>query len=105
MCPHTLEDVMKRFVTRTGLPPSGKDTGGRLVQGGFSQTGATRAGDPLFEVPPGSPITLSFLSTDNPEVISRNGTECQEASLRMAKHGYCTYYPVSSSLELPQTAC
>uniref|UniRef100_A0A8B9VVM6 Muscleblind like splicing regulator 2 n=1 Tax=Anas zonorhyncha TaxID=75864 RepID=A0A8B9VVM6_9AVES len=47
----------------------------------------------------------AFIPTDNPEVISRNGTECQEASLRMAKHGYCTYYPVSSSLELPQTAC
>uniref|UniRef100_A0A8C2UB99 Muscleblind like splicing regulator 2 n=1 Tax=Coturnix japonica TaxID=93934 RepID=A0A8C2UB99_COTJA len=47
----------------------------------------------------------AFIPTDNPEVISRNGTECHEASLRMAKHGYCTYYPVSSSLELPQTAC
>ncbi|XP_074845495.1 muscleblind-like protein 2 isoform X8 [Carettochelys insculpta] len=46
----------------------------------------------------------AFIPTDNPEIISRSGTECQEASLRMAKH-YCTYYPVSSSLELPQTAC
>ncbi|NWX91766.1 MBNL2 protein, partial [Nothoprocta ornata] len=47
----------------------------------------------------------AFIPTDNPEVRSRSGTECQEASLRSAKPGYCTYYPVSSSLELPQTAC
>ncbi|XP_065685817.1 muscleblind-like protein 2 isoform X2 [Patagioenas fasciata] len=47
----------------------------------------------------------AFIPTDNPEIASRNGTECHEASLRTAKHGYCTYYPVSSSLELPQTAC
>uniref|UniRef100_A0A7M4FMU1 Muscleblind like splicing regulator 2 n=1 Tax=Crocodylus porosus TaxID=8502 RepID=A0A7M4FMU1_CROPO len=47
----------------------------------------------------------AFIPTDNPEIISRNGMECQEASLRMAKHCYCTYCPVSSSLELPQTAC
>ncbi|NWI09075.1 MBNL2 protein, partial [Crypturellus soui] len=47
----------------------------------------------------------AFIPTDNPEVTSRSGMECQEASLRSAKPGYCTYYPVSSSLELPQTAC
>ncbi|KAM4681897.1 muscleblind-like protein 2 isoform 1-T1 [Amazona ochrocephala] len=47
----------------------------------------------------------AFIPTDNPEIASRSGTECHEASLRTAKHGYCTYYPVSSSLELPQTAC
>ncbi|XP_037751928.1 muscleblind-like protein 2 isoform X4 [Chelonia mydas] len=47
----------------------------------------------------------AFIPTDNPEIISRNGMECQETSLRIAKHCYCTYYPVSSSLELPQTAC
>ncbi|NWU88511.1 MBNL2 protein, partial [Upupa epops] len=47
----------------------------------------------------------AFIPTDNPEIGGRSGTECHEASLRTAKHGYCTYYPVSSSLELPQTAC
>ncbi|XP_062370835.1 muscleblind-like protein 2 isoform X27 [Cinclus cinclus] len=47
----------------------------------------------------------AFIPTDNPEIAGRSGTECHEASLRTAKHGYCTYYPVSSSLELPQTAC
>ncbi|KAM6140347.1 muscleblind-like protein 2 isoform 2-T2 [Pterocles gutturalis] len=47
----------------------------------------------------------AFIPTDNPEIASRSGTECHEASLRTAKHGYCTCYPVSSSLELPQTAC
>ncbi|XP_075774902.1 muscleblind-like protein 2 isoform X2 [Pelodiscus sinensis] len=47
----------------------------------------------------------AFIPTDNPEIISRNGMKCQEASLRVTKHCYCTYYPVSSSLELPQTAC
>ncbi|XP_043360619.1 muscleblind-like protein 2 isoform X5 [Dermochelys coriacea] len=47
----------------------------------------------------------AFIPTDNSEIISRNGMECQETSLRIAKHCYCTYYPVSSSLELPQTAC
>uniref|UniRef100_A0A8C8VPY2 Muscleblind like splicing regulator 2 n=1 Tax=Pelusios castaneus TaxID=367368 RepID=A0A8C8VPY2_9SAUR len=47
----------------------------------------------------------AFIPTDHPEIMSRNGLECQEASWRMAKHCYCTYYPVSSSLELPQTAC
>ncbi|XP_074818849.1 muscleblind-like protein 2 isoform X2 [Natator depressus] len=51
------------------------------------------------------PSSWIFLSKDNPEIISRNGMECQETSLRIAKHCYCTYYPVSSSLELPQTAC
>ncbi|XP_035749135.1 muscleblind-like protein 2 isoform X1 [Egretta garzetta] len=47
----------------------------------------------------------SHSKSDNPEIAGRSGTECHEASLRTAKHGYCTYYPVSSSLELPQTAC
>ncbi|XP_066474986.1 muscleblind-like protein 2 isoform X2 [Tiliqua scincoides] len=47
----------------------------------------------------------AFIPTDNPEIANRNGMECQEASLRTAKHCYCTYYPVSSSIELPQTAC
>ncbi|XP_053162392.1 muscleblind-like protein 2 isoform X13 [Hemicordylus capensis] len=47
----------------------------------------------------------AFIPTDNTEVANRNGMECQEASLRTAKHCYCTYYPVSSSIELPQTAC
>ncbi|XP_054236809.1 muscleblind-like protein 2 isoform X7 [Indicator indicator] len=47
----------------------------------------------------------AFIPTDNPEIAGRSGTECHEASLRTAKHGYCTYYPVSSFLELPQTAC
>uniref|UniRef100_A0A803TX57 Muscleblind like splicing regulator 2 n=3 Tax=Anolis TaxID=28376 RepID=A0A803TX57_ANOCA len=47
----------------------------------------------------------AFIPTDNPEIVNRIGLECQEASLRTAKHCYCTYYPVSSSIELPQTAC
>ncbi|ELK36716.1 Muscleblind-like protein 2 [Myotis davidii] len=42
---------------------------------------------------------------NNSEIISRNGMECQESALRITKHCYCTYYPVSSSIELPQTAC
>ncbi|XP_070800149.1 muscleblind-like protein 2 isoform X6 [Pituophis catenifer annectens] len=47
----------------------------------------------------------SFIPTDNPEIVNRNGMECQEALLRTAKHCYCTYNPVSSLTELPQTAC
>ncbi|KAI4565352.1 hypothetical protein MJT46_009695 [Ovis ammon polii x Ovis aries] len=47
----------------------------------------------------------AFIPTDNSEIISRNGMECQESALRIAKHCYCTYYPVPSSIELPQTAC
>lgn len=47
----------------------------------------------------------AFIPTDNSEIISRNGMECQESALRITKHCYCTYYPVSSSIELPQTAC
>ncbi|XP_050806138.1 muscleblind-like protein 2 isoform X1 [Gopherus flavomarginatus] len=57
-------------------------------------------------IPTGSVLCMTpATSIDNPEIISRDGMECQETSLRMAKHCYCTYYPVSSSLELPQTAC
>lgn len=52
-----------------------------------------------------SKARLSFSLTDNSEIISRNGMECQESALRITKHCYCTYYPVSSSIELPQTAC
>ncbi|XP_040600928.1 muscleblind-like protein 2 isoform X6 [Mesocricetus auratus] len=47
----------------------------------------------------------AFIPTDNSEIINRNGMECQESALRITKHCYCTYYPVSSSIELPQTAC
>uniref|UniRef100_A0A8D0ULZ0 Muscleblind like splicing regulator 2 n=1 Tax=Sus scrofa TaxID=9823 RepID=A0A8D0ULZ0_PIG len=47
----------------------------------------------------------AFIPTDHSEIISRNGMECQESALRITKHCYCTYYPVSSSIELPQTAC
>ncbi|XP_013920051.1 PREDICTED: muscleblind-like protein 2 isoform X11 [Thamnophis sirtalis] len=47
----------------------------------------------------------SFIPTDNPEIVNRNGMECQEALLRTAKHCYCTYNTVSSLTELPQTAC
>ncbi|XP_040847157.1 muscleblind-like protein 2 isoform X14 [Ochotona curzoniae] len=47
----------------------------------------------------------AFIPTDNSEIISRNGMECQDSALRITKHCYCTYYPVSSSIELPQTAC
>ncbi|XP_062370830.1 muscleblind-like protein 2 isoform X22 [Cinclus cinclus] len=57
-------------------------------------------------IPTGSVLCMTpATSIDNPEIAGRSGTECHEASLRTAKHGYCTYYPVSSSLELPQTAC
>ncbi|XP_069060700.1 muscleblind-like protein 2 isoform X15 [Pleurodeles waltl] len=48
--------------------------------------------------------SAAFFPTDHTEIISRNGMDCQDASLRTAKHSYCTYYPVSS-IELPQTAC
>ncbi|XP_007428453.1 muscleblind-like protein 2 isoform X1 [Python bivittatus] len=47
----------------------------------------------------------AFIPTDNPETVNRNGMECQETLLRTAKHCYCTYNPVSSLTELPQTAC
>ncbi|XP_063160712.1 muscleblind-like protein 2 isoform X1 [Candoia aspera] len=47
----------------------------------------------------------AFIPTDSPEIVNRNGMECHEALLRRAKHCYCTYNPVSSLTELPQTAC
>ncbi|XP_077200019.1 muscleblind-like protein 2 isoform X1 [Paroedura picta] len=57
-------------------------------------------------IPTGSVLCMTpATSIDNTQVANRNGMECQEASLRTAKHCYCTYYPVSSSIELPQTAC
>nr|XP_023416409.1 muscleblind-like protein 2 isoform X1 [Cavia porcellus] len=57
-------------------------------------------------IPTGSVLCMTpATSIDNSEVISRNGMECQESALRITKHCYCTYYPVSSSIELPQTAC
>ncbi|NP_001369623.1 muscleblind-like protein 2 isoform 21 [Homo sapiens] len=57
-------------------------------------------------IPTGSVLCMTpATSIDNSEIISRNGMECQESALRITKHCYCTYYPVSSSIELPQTAC
>ncbi|XP_044526501.1 muscleblind-like protein 2 isoform X6 [Gracilinanus agilis] len=57
-------------------------------------------------IPTGSVLCMApATSIDNTEIISRNGMECQETALRITKHCYCTYYPVSSSIELPQTAC
>ncbi|XP_070800151.1 muscleblind-like protein 2 isoform X8 [Pituophis catenifer annectens] len=57
-------------------------------------------------IPTGSVLCMTpATSIDNPEIVNRNGMECQEALLRTAKHCYCTYNPVSSLTELPQTAC
>ncbi|KAM5179797.1 muscleblind-like protein 2 isoform 18-T19 [Mantella aurantiaca] len=47
----------------------------------------------------------AFFPADHTEIITKSGTEHQEDSQKIAKHSYCTYYPVSSSIELPQTAC
>ncbi|XP_070607381.1 muscleblind-like protein 2 isoform X4 [Erythrolamprus reginae] len=57
-------------------------------------------------IPTGSVLCMTpATSIDNPEIVNRNGMECQEALLRTAKHCYCIYNPVSSLTELPQTAC
>uniref|UniRef100_A0A452VMI3 Muscleblind like splicing regulator 2 n=1 Tax=Ursus maritimus TaxID=29073 RepID=A0A452VMI3_URSMA len=57
-------------------------------------------------IPTGSVLCMTpATSIDNSEIISRNGMECQDSALRITKHCYCTYYPVPSSIELPQTAC
>ncbi|XP_044135516.1 muscleblind-like protein 2 [Bufo gargarizans] len=47
----------------------------------------------------------SHSQSDHTEIITKTGVEHQEDSQKIAKHSYCTYYPVSSSIELPQTAC
>ncbi|XP_040281237.1 muscleblind-like protein 2 isoform X7 [Bufo bufo] len=47
----------------------------------------------------------AFFPADYTEIITKTGVEHQEDSQKIAKHSYCTYYPVSSSIELPQTAC
>ncbi|XP_075056025.1 muscleblind-like protein 2 isoform X11 [Mixophyes fleayi] len=47
----------------------------------------------------------AFFPADHPEIIAKSAVEQQEDSQKIAKHSYCTYYPVSSSIELPQTAC
>ncbi|XP_056411599.1 muscleblind-like protein 2 isoform X15 [Hyla sarda] len=47
----------------------------------------------------------SHSQSDHTEIITKSGVEHQEDSQKIAKHSYCTYYPVSSSIELPQTAC
>ncbi|KAM4702323.1 muscleblind-like protein 2 isoform 3-T5 [Discoglossus pictus] len=47
----------------------------------------------------------TFFPADHTEIITKSGAEHQEDSQKIAKHSYCTYYPVSSSIELPQTAC
>ncbi|XP_063809121.1 muscleblind-like protein 2 isoform X16 [Pseudophryne corroboree] len=47
----------------------------------------------------------AFFPADHTEIMVKSGIEQQEDSQKIAKHSYCTYYPVSSSIELPQTAC
>ncbi|CAI9562269.1 unnamed protein product [Staurois parvus] len=47
----------------------------------------------------------SHSQSDHTEIITKSGAEHQEDLQKIAKHSYCTYYPVSSSIELPQTAC
>ncbi|XP_053563804.1 muscleblind-like protein 2 isoform X2 [Bombina bombina] len=47
----------------------------------------------------------AFFPADHTEVISKSGAEHHEDPQKIAKHSYCTYYPISSSIELPQTAC
>ncbi|KAM4796905.1 muscleblind-like protein 2 isoform 7-T7 [Rhinophrynus dorsalis] len=46
----------------------------------------------------------SHSQSDHTEIM-KSGIEHQEESQKIAKHSYCTYYTVSSSIELPQTAC
>ncbi|XP_040192053.1 muscleblind-like protein 2 isoform X7 [Rana temporaria] len=47
----------------------------------------------------------AFFPADHTEIITKSGAERQEDLQKIAKHSYCTYYPISSSIELPQTAC
>ncbi|XP_068124049.1 muscleblind-like protein 2 isoform X9 [Hyperolius riggenbachi] len=47
----------------------------------------------------------AFFPADHTEIITKIGAYHQEDTQKIAKHSYCTYYPVSSSIELPQTAC
>ncbi|XP_018426993.1 PREDICTED: muscleblind-like protein 2 isoform X2 [Nanorana parkeri] len=61
---------------------------------------------PAAFFPAGSVLCMTpATSIDHTEIITKSGTEHQEDSQKIAKHSYCTYYPVSSSIELPQTAC
>ncbi|XP_077153242.1 muscleblind-like protein 2 isoform X1 [Ranitomeya variabilis] len=56
--------------------------------------------------PAGSVLCMTpATSIDHTEIITKSGLEHQEDFQKIAKHSYCTYYPVSSSIELPQTAC
>ncbi|OCT95448.1 muscleblind-like protein 2 isoform X6 [Xenopus laevis] len=47
----------------------------------------------------------AFFPADHSEIISKGESEYHGDLQKLAKHSYCTYYPVSSSIELPQTAC
>ncbi|XP_075056016.1 muscleblind-like protein 2 isoform X3 [Mixophyes fleayi] len=61
---------------------------------------------PTAFFPAGSVLCMTpATSIDHPEIIAKSAVEQQEDSQKIAKHSYCTYYPVSSSIELPQTAC
>ncbi|KAG8586353.1 hypothetical protein GDO81_005360 [Engystomops pustulosus] len=61
---------------------------------------------PTAFFPAGSVLCMTpATSIDHTEIITKSGVEHQEDSQKIAKHSYCTYYPVSSSIELPQTAC
>ncbi|XP_075708520.1 muscleblind-like protein 2 isoform X8 [Rhinoderma darwinii] len=61
---------------------------------------------PTAFFPAGSVFCMTpATSIDHTEIITKSGVEHQEDSQKIAKHSYCTYYPVSSSIELPQTAC
>ncbi|XP_069614118.1 muscleblind-like protein 2 isoform X2 [Ranitomeya imitator] len=61
---------------------------------------------PAAFFPAGSVLCMTpATSIDHTEIITKSGLEHQEDFQKIAKHSYCTYYPVSSSIELPQTAC
>ncbi|XP_040192054.1 muscleblind-like protein 2 isoform X8 [Rana temporaria] len=61
---------------------------------------------PAAFFPAGSVLCMTpATSIDHTEIITKSGAERQEDLQKIAKHSYCTYYPISSSIELPQTAC
>ncbi|XP_041440222.1 muscleblind-like protein 2 isoform X2 [Xenopus laevis] len=61
---------------------------------------------PATFFPAGSVLCMTpTTSFDHSEIISKGELELHEDVQKLAKHSYCTYYPVSSSIELPQTAC
>ncbi|XP_031752017.1 muscleblind-like protein 2 isoform X2 [Xenopus tropicalis] len=60
---------------------------------------------PAAFFPAGSVLCMTpATSIDYSEIISKGESEHHEDVQKLAKHSYCTYYPVSS-IELPQTAC